>query len=72
MIVKISGDFAWEISRNFGWTESNIDDFQIIKHSNIIKMLQKIQNYLIKRADLVIVPSKYLKRMVGGWGQQAS
>lgn len=69
LVVKVVGDYAWEQGRGrFGLTES-IDDFQ--NHGstiNAVGRLKKIQCFVVKRANKVIVPSQYLKKIVLGWG----
>lgn len=69
-LLKIVGDYAWEqgVAR-FGIRDT-LDDFS--KQKNIypwfVERLKKIETYVAKEADLVIVPSEYLKRIVVNWG----
>lgn len=66
--VKIVGDYAWEIAINKGKTFLLIDDFQKSEKRGFIKILQRIQFWVCKNADKVIVPSQYLAGIVAGWG----
>jgi glycosyltransferase involved in cell wall biosynthesis len=69
--VKIVGDYAWEIAVNSNRTPLLINDFQKSKKKGKIKRLAKIQTWIAKKADKVIVPSEYLKTIVTGWGVPA-
>ena len=66
--VKIVGDYAWEIAVNKRKTSLLMNDFQKSKRKGWIGVLHKIQSWLTKNADGVIVPSEYLGRVVRGWG----
>ncbi|OGM96486.1 MAG: hypothetical protein A3B86_00300 [Candidatus Yanofskybacteria bacterium RIFCSPHIGHO2_02_FULL_38_22b] len=66
-IVRIVGDYAWEMAVAKGKTSLLIDDFQKIAKRGF---LHSVQVKTCKKADKVIVPSAYLKRIVMGWGVQ--
>jgi len=66
--VKIVGDYAWEIAVNKKKSSFLINDFQESTKKGWIKMLAKTQYWVCKKADGVIVPSKYLADIVQGWG----
>lgn len=68
VVIKVVGDFIWERSRNVYGLAANVDDFQKQKHSLKIKCLRWLQKTILNRADQVIVPSLYLKKIVTGWG----
>ncbi len=66
-VVKVVGDYAWEQSfQRFGVTEL-IDEFQTKKYSGVTRRLQIVEKFVARSADLVIVPSEYLKKIVVGW-----
>lgn len=67
-VVRVVGDYAWEVGVGKGKTSLLIDDFQKSKKSGWIGRLHKIQAKVCKKADLIIVPSRYLADLVGGWG----
>ncbi len=70
-VVKVVGDYAWEQAMNLGYTEKLIDEFQKESRSGgtgKIHWLKKIESWVCKNADRVIVPSAYLKKIVLGWG----
>ncbi|OHB17878.1 MAG: hypothetical protein A2913_01205 [Parcubacteria group bacterium RIFCSPLOWO2_01_FULL_40_65] len=66
-IVKITGDYAWE---NYSLKNDIIDvlKFQNKKISGKFSRLKKIQMRICQSADKVIVPSKFLAKVVGHWG----
>ncbi|MBI5222633.1 MAG: glycosyltransferase family 4 protein [Candidatus Magasanikbacteria bacterium] len=70
-VVKVVGDYAWEIASQKYKVESikPIDEFQ--KHGGCglkISVLRFVERFVVRKADQVIVPSKYLKGIVEGWG----
>lgn len=65
--IKIVGDFIWETAIAKKLINHSIDEFQNKKYSFKIELLRKIQSFVVKNADIVIVPSNYLKKIVNGW-----
>src|SRR5690606_14254703 len=67
--VKIVGDYAWEYARNRALTHLSIDDFQgkPSGHAEVERMRERRALYL-GGVGTVIVPSRYLKGLVTGWG----
>lgn len=72
VIVKVVGDYAWEQARNSEITKAGIDEFQSMKIGGKIGILKRIEKFVCRKADRVIVPSVYLKKIVLGWGTHAS
>ena len=74
-IYKIVGDQAWERSVRKGWVRptTDIDHFQISRYRHpFVRYNKRIRNLEVRRrADAVIVPSQYLRKLVMGWGQPA-
>lgn len=68
MVMKIVGDFAWEFSVRRGWAGLDVDVFQRKSSPLGVRAVKALQNYYVGRADSIIVPSQYLKKMVSGWG----
>ena len=66
--IKIVGDFAWEYARRHHLTEEDFDRFQSSEHTGKIRRLQRLQRFYVGRCDRVLVPSEYLRGIVGGWG----
>ncbi|NIO22162.1 MAG: glycosyltransferase [Candidatus Aenigmarchaeota archaeon] len=46
----------------------DINDFQDKKYGFKIELLRRLQNLVVKKADLIITPSMYLRNLVVGWG----
>lgn len=67
-VIKIVGDFAWEKAVRDGLTKDNIDDFQNKRQKRLVGFYKLLQRFYVSRADLVITPSKYLKKIITGWG----
>ena len=68
---KIVGDKAWERSVNRGWISprDDIDAFQTRRDPDPrVALAKRLRNRQARAFDHVIVPSNYLKLMVGGWG----
>ncbi|MFC1757082.1 glycosyltransferase family 4 protein [Patescibacteria group bacterium] len=73
-ILKIVGDYAWE-----QWQQKSItkkqdtkfvtpEEFQDKKFDFFTELRRKIERTVAKRADKIIVPSEYLKKIVLMWG----
>jgi len=69
-IVKIVGDYAWEQGVNQFGVKNLIEEFQIKKYDSKTERIRKIQKFVVRRADRVITPSEFLKKIVKGWGVQ--
>ena len=83
-VVKITGDYAWEsrfAKANRGSSMAkpsgqypfedeiiNVLDFQNKKISGKFNTLRKIQKKVCQSADKIIVPSRFLAKVIGYWG----
>lgn len=69
-VLKVVGDLAWERAVNKGWIAptEDIDAFQTRRYPWRVRLLQAQRAREVRRADRVIVPSRYLRDMVVGWG----
>ena len=73
-LIRVGGDYAWEQSvQRFGVKE-NLDAFVSGKHRYglRIRIFQFLQSFIARRAEAIIVPSEYLKRVVLTWGVESS
>ena len=70
MVIKVVGDFAWEyaIRHRLIPADENVDDFQRTRHGFVVEFLRRLQRWYVGRARTVIVPSRYLRGIVAGWG----
>lgn len=66
--VKVVGDYAWEYAQNHHKTNAYLDAFQKEKTSGKVFLLRLLQRFTCRHAEMVIVPSRYLKKIVSGWG----
>lgn len=67
-IVRVPGDFAWEqAAQRFGVTDT-IEIFQQKKYGFRVEMLRTLQRFAVRRADLVVACSDFLKNIVAEWG----
>jgi glycosyltransferase involved in cell wall biosynthesis len=67
-IVRVVGDYAWEIAVQTGKTFLLINDFQKAPKEGRIGRLDGAQKAVCRQASRVIVPSKYLADLVAQWG----
>lgn len=70
LILKIVGDYAWEQGTQRYGVKDLLDEFvaKYFQYSFKIRTLKRIQFYVAKHADKIIVPSNYLKNIVIKWG----
>ena len=70
-ILRTGGDYAWEQGvQRWGVTEL-LDEFVIKNKEGYprrLEFLWKLQSFVARHADAVVVPSEYLKKIVGTWG----
>jgi glycosyltransferase involved in cell wall biosynthesis len=76
-ILKVVGDYAWEQfqikneklkSKNDKGKFKTLEEFQVEKYDFLTELRRKIEHWVAKKADKIIVPSEYLKKIVGTWG----
>ncbi len=76
-LLRVAGDYAWEQhqvqsekrkakNKNEGFV--TLEEFQKKKFDVVTEMRRKIERYVARRADTVVVPSEYLKKIVKQWG----
>lgn len=70
-VAKVPGDIVWERARNTGRTTLEIDDFQGREPFRFLLMRWAFTKSL-KRARLIISPSKHLSNLITNWGIDAS
>lgn len=69
-VLKIVGDYAWEQGVQRYGVEELLDDFvkDLKDYKPAVVRMKKIQKKVAKSADKIIVPSRYLKKIVTQWG----
>jgi glycosyltransferase involved in cell wall biosynthesis len=70
VVVRVPGDVAWERAINRGWVEpvETLEMFQNGGHGWRVEALKRWRSRETCRADGVIVPSRYVRDLVVGWG----
>lgn len=71
-VLRVPGDFAWEQGRaRFGVRET-LDEFRTKNYGWRVGVLRGVQKFVVKRADLVVVASRYFSDVVSEWGVEDS
>jgi glycosyltransferase involved in cell wall biosynthesis len=68
LVQKIVGDPAWEKARYKGWFKGTIDEYQTASKGWRLWVLDRLRDLHVRRAQTIIVPSRYLESIVLGWG----
>jgi glycosyltransferase involved in cell wall biosynthesis len=67
LVVKLSGDVAYERARRRGLFDGTLDEFQRAP-GRALTALRTARTFAVRRAAHVITPSEYLRRIALGWG----
>ena len=69
LYLRVPGDYAWEQGQQrFGITDT-LDEYLVKKEKALpVRVLAWLQYRVAKRASKIIVPSEYMKTVVGAWG----
>src|SRR3989344_137148 len=65
--IKIVGDYSWQVAVEKGKTILLIDDWQKANKSGWPDLLWRLQSWVVNKSDGVVVPSRYLAKVVEGW-----
>ena len=70
VVLRVAGDHTWErcIRRRLVPSTEDVDAFQHARHGPLVSALRRAQALEARRADRIVVPSRYLRDMVLGWG----
>jgi glycosyltransferase involved in cell wall biosynthesis len=71
-VTKIPSDHLWEYSKNKGWTNLSVLDFQYSKLNIIQKIFRFLLNLSFRNAKYVITPSEQLSYFTKFWGVEKS
>ncbi|MEK7091545.1 MAG: glycosyltransferase, partial [Patescibacteria group bacterium] len=68
--LRVAGDYAWEQGAQRFGVETQLDEFSVSSQGYAwpVQILKKVQTLVAKRAERIIVPSHYLKKIVSNWG----
>ncbi|MCK4554487.1 glycosyltransferase, partial [Candidatus Parcubacteria bacterium] len=67
-VLKIVGDYAWEQGSQRFSVKELLDDFQRQKYCWQVELMRRIQRLVADGSQSIVVPSKYLKRIINEWG----
>ncbi len=69
LYLRVPGDYAWEQGQQrFGITATLDDYLKETKKPFPVRILAWLQTFVAKRATKVVVPSDYMRGVVGSWG----
>ncbi len=67
-VLRVPGDYVWEQARQRYGVVDELDEFQTKSYGLRVGLLRAIQKFVARSANVVIVPSGYMQKIVGGWG----
>ncbi len=67
-VLKVVGDYAWEQMHVEGGDFVTPEEFQGGKYDLKTELRRKVERWVARKADKIIVPSEYLKKIVSMWG----
>ena len=68
LVLKVVGDLAWERATARGWSGEAFEAFQMARPGPRLRSSKGCATWWTRRADQIIVPSRYLARWVMAWG----
>lgn len=71
IVMKIVGDWSWEMARRRGLTTLGQVEFQTARHALPLRILRAYYLWCVRRTDRIITPSQHLARVITGWGVPA-
>lgn len=73
-VLRVAGDYAWEQARLRQGTTVSLEVFQEDWQQQpfSVRLLRWIEVWVTRSASCVVVPSRYLAEIVGGWGVSES
>ena len=66
-VHKVVGDYSWERAVGRGVYSATLDEYQTAKKTLTLRFFDFIRTFPLRWARHIIVPSRYLKRIVSGW-----
>jgi glycosyltransferase involved in cell wall biosynthesis len=68
LVLRVVSDIAWDRASAYGWIDETLEEFQRRRHGGRVGLLTKVQTWTFHRADLILVPSRWLARWLAGLG----
>jgi glycosyltransferase involved in cell wall biosynthesis len=70
-VVKLTADPAFERARRRGLVDGDVDEFQRLRGSAVVRALRLARDVELRLAAHVFTPSSYLRDLVVSWGVRA-
>ena len=69
-IIRLGGDYAWEQGQQRFGLEMMLDEYTANKKAAAlpVRVLARIQAFVVCRAKKIVVPSQYMRDIVSTWG----
>jgi len=71
-LLRVAGDYAWEQHNQKSQVQKDafvtLEEFQKKKFGFLTELQRRVEWFVAHRAETVVVPSEYLKKIVTGWG----
>lgn len=71
LVVKLVSDPAYERALRYGLFRGTLDEFQRAR-SRRVRLLQRLRNAALRRAQTIVVPSAYQAELAAAWGLDRS
>lgn len=73
-LLKVVGDYAWEQGVGRFGVRDSLDTFVTRDQAYpwFVRQLKRVESYVAGRANHIVVPSHYLKKIVSAWGVDPS
>jgi glycosyltransferase involved in cell wall biosynthesis len=68
LVVKLTTDPAYERARSLGLFAGDIEAFQRPHRGAAIRYLKLVRRTMLSKPESVVIPSRYLAEIAGGWG----
>ncbi|MDO9354412.1 MAG: glycosyltransferase family 4 protein [Solirubrobacteraceae bacterium] len=72
LVIKLTSDPAYDRARNRGWFSGTLEAFQASPGDRRVDALKAVRDRALRRADSVLIPSRYLAAMAREWSLDAS
>lgn len=67
LVVRVPGDYAWEQARARHGVADSLEAFQERRYGAKVELLRMLSRLVVRQADVTVVPSMYMERIVRGW-----
>jgi glycosyltransferase involved in cell wall biosynthesis len=68
LVLKLVNDPAYERARSLGLFSGTLEEFQHAEGGKRILALKRLRDWTIAQATRIVIPSRYLAELAGGWG----